>query len=91
MQRITSKENEFIKHIKKLKKIYQRGNMVRLNENKEIVDAIKEGLKARGGYCPCRVQMTEENKCVCKEFREQIADPNFEGYCHCGLYYKSKD
>ncbi len=28
--------------------------MVRLNDNKEIVDAIKEGLKARGGYCPCR-------------------------------------
>lgn len=68
-----------------------RMNMVRFNENKEIVDAIKEGLKARGGYCPCRVEMIEENKCVCKEFREQIADPNFEGYCHCGLYYKSKD
>ncbi len=65
--------------------------MVRLNDNKEIVDAIKEGLKARGGYCPCRVQMIEENKCVCKEFREQIADPEFEGYCHCGLYYKSED
>lgn len=65
--------------------------MVRFNEDKEVVAAIKEGLKARGGYCPCRVQMIEENKCVCKEFREQIADPNFEGYCHCGLYYKSKD
>ena len=65
--------------------------MVRLNENKEIVNSIKEGLKARGGYCPCRVQMIEENKCICKEFREQIADSEFEGYCHCGLYYKSKD
>ena len=32
-----------------------------------------------------------ENKCMCKEFREQIADPNFEGFCHCMLYYKSKD
>jgi hypothetical protein len=28
---------------------------------------------------------------MCKEFREQIADPEFEGYCHCLLYYKSKD
>ena len=65
--------------------------MVRLNEDKEVVAAIKEGLKERGGYCPCRVQMIEENKCVCKEFREQIADPNFEGYCHCRLYYNSKD
>jgi len=31
-----------------------------------------------------------DNKCMCKEFRDQIADPNFEGYCYCGLYYKSK-
>ena len=47
---------------------------VRLNEDKEIVARIKEGLKRTGGYCPCR----------------QIKDPNFEGYCHCMLYYKEK-
>ena len=64
---------------------------VRLNENKEMVDMVKEGLKARGGYCPCRREMTEDTKCMCKEFREQIADPEFEGYCHCMLYYKSRD
>ena len=64
---------------------------VRLNEDKEVVERIKEGLKARGGYCPCRVLKTEEFKCICKEFREQISDPDFEGYCHCMLYYKSKD
>jgi ferredoxin-thioredoxin reductase catalytic subunit len=63
---------------------------VRLNEDKEVVRQIKEGLKAKGGYCPCRLQKTEENKCICREFREQIADPDFEGYCHCLLYYKSK-
>ena len=63
---------------------------IRLNENKEIEDMVKEGLKARGGYCPCRREMTEDTKCMCKEFREQIADPEFEGYCHCMLYYKEK-
>ena len=63
---------------------------IRLNENKEIADRVKEGLKARGGYCPCRREMTEDTKCMCKEFREQIADPEFEGYCHCMLYYKEK-
>ena len=63
---------------------------IRLNENKEIADMVKEGLKARGGYCPCRRGMTEDTKCMCKEFREQIADPEFEGYCHCMLYYKEK-
>ncbi len=64
---------------------------VRLNDDKEIVAAIREGLKKKGGYCPCKLQITEDNKCMCKEFREQIADPNFEGYCHCLLYYKSKE
>ena len=63
---------------------------IRLNENKEIADMVKEGLKARGGYCPCRREMTEDTKCMCKEFREQIADPEFEGYCHGMLYYKEK-
>ena len=56
--------------------------MVRLNDDKEMVKSIKEGLKRTGGYCPCRIQRTAENKCMCKEFREQIADPNFEGFCH---------
>ena len=61
---------------------------VRLNEDKEMVQAIKEGLKRTGGYCPCRLERSEDNKCICKEFREQIADPQFKGYCHCFLYYK---
>ncbi len=64
---------------------------VRFNEDTEIVKAIKEGLKQKGGYCPCRMEKTEDNKCMCKEFRNQINDPDFEGYCHCMLYYKSKD
>jgi ferredoxin-thioredoxin reductase catalytic subunit len=64
---------------------------ITLNPDEKIVAVIKEGLKQRGGYCPCRRENTEENKCMCKEFREQIADPDFEGYCHCLLYYKHKD
>lgn len=63
---------------------------VRLNDNKEVVKTIKDGLKKNGGYCPCRIEKNEDTKCMCKEFRNQIKDPNFEGYCHCMLYYKSK-
>lgn len=63
---------------------------VRYNEDVEIVNAVKEGLERTGGYCPCRLERTPENKCMCKEFREQIADEDFEGYCHCYLYYKKK-
>lgn len=64
---------------------------VTLNPDKEVVRAVKEGLKKTGGYCPCRLERTEENRCMCKEFREQIADPEFEGFCHCMLYYKSRE
>ena len=63
---------------------------IRLNDNTEIVRTIREGLKERGGYCPCRTENLPEYKCICREFREQCSDPEFEGFCHCGLYYKEK-
>ena len=63
---------------------------VRFNEDQEVVRMIREGLEAKGGYCPCRLERTPENKCMCREFREQIEDPEFEGFCHCLLYYKEK-
>lgn len=63
---------------------------VRFNDDAEVVAKIKEGLKRTGGYCPCRVEKLPEYKCVCQEFKDQIKDPDFEGYCHCRLYYKEK-
>ena len=63
---------------------------IRFNENQEVVDTVKAGLERTGGYCPCRLERTEENKCMCREFRDQIKDPEFEGYCHCLLYYKER-
>ena len=64
---------------------------IKLNPDKAVVDRIKEGLKQKGGYCPCRLERKEEYKCICDEFKAQMADPDFEGFCHCMLYYKSKD
>ena len=64
---------------------------IRYNENVELVERIKRGLEKKGGYCPCRLEKTDDNLCMCREFREQLNDPNFEGYCHCGLFYKSND
>lgn len=63
---------------------------VEFNKNAEVVKTVQEGLKRTGGYCPCKTGRTEEFKCMCKEFRDQIKDPTFEGYCHCMLYYKHK-
>ena len=65
--------------------------MVRYNEDEMVVKTVKEGLLKKDGYCPCKLGKLEENKCMCEEFKAQIKDPDFEGYCHCKLYYKSKD
>ncbi len=62
---------------------------VTLNPNKETVGFVREGLKRTGGYCPCRIVKTEDTKCMCTEFKEQIADPEYEGFCHCLLYFKA--
>ena len=58
---------------------------IRLNENEAVVKTVREGLKRTGGYCPCRLERTEAFKCMCEEFKAQIADPDYEGYCHCFL------
>ena len=63
---------------------------IQYNSDTAMVEKIREGLRRTGGYCPCRLQHTEENICMCQEFRDQIADPAFEGFCHCRLYYKEK-
>ena len=62
---------------------------IKLNPDQEIVNTIREGLKRTGGYCPCRRERTEATKCMCQEFKDQIADPNFEGFCHCIYMRKS--
>lgn len=63
---------------------------IMLNSDQAIVARIREGLKRTGGYCPCRAEKLPEYKCICEEFKSQCADPDFEGYCHCKLYYKKK-
>ena len=61
---------------------------IRLNEDEKIVKLIREGLVKKEGHCPCRLEMTDDTLCMCKEFREQLNDPEYEGYCHCRLYFK---
>jgi len=56
---------------------------IKVSDDKELVQEIRTKLKENDGYCPCRIQKTEDTKCPCKEFREQES-----GECHCGLYYK---
>jgi len=63
---------------------------VRLNEDAGVVEKLRSIMAKNGGFCPCRILRTPDNLCICKEFREQLADPEFTGFCHCKLYYKEK-
>ena len=45
-----------------------------LNPNTEIVKEIRQKLKENNNYCPCRIQQTKNTKCMCKEFRDMIAN-----------------
>ena len=40
----------------------------RINPNKEHTNLIIEGLLEKDGYCPCKIQKAEENKCPCNDF-----------------------
>lgn len=55
------------------------------NPNKDLVKEIKESLKNNNNFCPCRIDKTQDTKCMCKEFRDQIKQ-GISGECCCGLY-----
>ena len=53
----------------------------KINPDEKHVDSIIKGLKAKEGYCPCKVQKVEGNLCPCDEFITT-------GECHCKLWVK---
>lgn len=55
------------------------------NPNKELVEEIRTKIKENQGHCACAITFNDDNKCMCKEFRDQIAREE-SGECHCGLY-----
>ena len=59
---------------------------IKLNPDDKVVASVRRGLEKTGGYCPCRTERNEDTKCICTEFRNQIADPEFSGFCRCMLY-----
>ena len=63
---------------------------IKMTDDLQTRAAVLRAIADNDGYCPCSIACTEDTKCMCKEFRDQIKDPNFEGYCHCLLYFKSK-
>lgn len=58
---------------------------IRFTKDEDTKEVVLRALKNNEGYCPCKIDRIPENKCMCKEFREQL-----EGECHCGLYVKER-
>lgn len=59
---------------------------ISLNPDKNEVTRIRQQIKDNDGYCPCATDRTPETKCMCTAF---VSQP-YNGWCHCGLYYKSE-
>lgn len=58
---------------------------IRVNPDETMVKEVRWALERNGGYCPCALFKTDDTKCMCKDFREQIAN-GIPGKCHCELY-----
>ena len=61
-----------------------------VNSDKEHAERIRAAISKRNGHCPCAIVTNDDTLCMCKDFRDSISDPEFEGFCHCKLYYKEK-
>lgn len=69
---------------------FNMGFKIIKNNDSSHVENILKSLKENDGYCPCMVNKDENTKCICKDFRNKMEDPDFYGLCHCGLYEKIK-
>lgn len=56
------------------------------NTNKEEADKIQSAIKNNDGFCICKIEHLEKNRCICQDFLTQK-----EGWCDCGLYLKEFD
>lgn len=60
------------------------------NPDEDFVRDMKKQLKENNGYCPCSIVKSNDTKCRCKAFRDQLSmgEP---GACHCGLWIAVED
>jgi hypothetical protein len=60
---------------------------IKQTEDKELLAEILKQLKENDHYCPCSLTRTQDDKCMCKPFREIINEGNIGTYeCACGRY-----
>lgn len=61
---------------------------VKVVDNKQYANEMREALKKNQGFCPCKLLHVPDNLCMCKEFRERV---KVGETCTCGLYLKLED
>ena len=61
--------------------------MIRINQttDKELLEEILKQLKENDYYCPCSLTRTPDDKCMCKNFRDQV-ERKEPGECLCGRF-----
>lgn len=59
---------------------------VKQNEDKDLVEEIREKIKQHDGHCACAIVFNDANRCPCEEFRKMIAEGKIGEECHCGLF-----
>lgn len=67
--------------------LFAQAGVVR-NPDAKTADTVMTGLVRKNGFCPCRLPKNPEFFCPCDEFKAQLRDPGYHGYCHCRLYLK---
>ena len=63
---------------------------VTTNPDKDFVKEIRAKIKENNGHCACAISFNDSNKCMCEEFKKQIAEGR-TGECHCGLYVATEE
>ena len=60
---------------------------IKQTKDKALLEEILKQLKENDHYCPCSLTRTQDDKCMCKPFRETI-NGNVPGTyeCACGRY-----
>ena len=61
---------------------------ISINTDKKQREHVQSLIKANDGYCICSLKKDEKHRCgPCPDFVES----DDEGWCHCHLYYKTKN
>ena len=58
---------------------------IKQTEDKELLAEILKQLEENDHYCPCSLTRTINDKCMCKNFRDQI-ERKESGECSCGRF-----